>query len=887
VTRTQKQWTAIILGLCIFAGAVALVQAQDDAQETWQEPVNLSFSGTGRSPVLGSSSRGLFALWPDAAAGFFGYAEQDGSGVWQPPVLVELPFGTRAFEPELRSTDATPLYVPRLVMGQADRVHAFWRDANNVLYHSTAPAALMTDFAAWSIRQPLAASAVAVDAVMDVNGGLHLVYVRPQDTPEAPAGVYYRQSVDGGATWSESALLYGSSYLRTAVEDARVGLTAVAVPNEPPVLVAVFDNPALDQVWQLRSADGGQTWAAPQLVDQRRESDSPESVGPGQSAVQLFGDELHLVWQAGHGLDVCRLQHQLSTDAGQSWREAAFVPLPFDNCPDRVRWVAGSDEPMLLIQQEGQSFLLAWYGEQWSEAQMQPPLSSFVNPLSYQLVDFRWQQAQVVDGQLQVVGDDRNATSDVWFLQRPVGDVADWFPPPSVWGAPVVAGSSELPVQSPLLVADSLGQVHLFWVQPYAVNGGALTLYHVLWNGELWSRPAPVGSSPTGDVVTPSVVALPDGRLLAAWVDNGGQLYTSLVQAARAMISAEWSPPMSVAVGQVTAAPDLQVLANGRVLLAYAAPLNEGRGIYLLASDNGSSWGEATWVFDAAAAGVPMPNWPHLATDEAGTVHLLWTNFSLPPEVAPLSGQYARSVDGGETWLPAELVAESSVMWQEVVTARNGVVHRLWQTAVENGAEFFHEYSYDGGQSWQSDGRIPGLGNGNRALAALADATGQLHLLQIDGDTVQHRVWGDGRWMLEEPLVFASMVTAHEVGLAAVLPQDVLWLAYGAALPVTELMPLPEYVLVQNRQLALELGETAVTPLPVLTPTPTLVVTPTVMPLPTATAVLPPVNHDQEGGLTIPGGETGQLVVSVLPAILLVGGVLGFGLLRMMWKRNR
>src|SRR5690606_29272881 len=131
--------------------------------------------------------------------------------------------------------------------------------------------------------------------VVGTNNQLHLLYLWPDSTPDLPAGVYYRQTVEteNGRVWSEPLPLYQSPYLR--------GLTASAANVDLIIdgntLFAAWDNRPRKQLLFSRSLDGGQSW---QAASERVGPESGSSVVmPFDAKMELNDDKLLFLWSKG------------------------------------------------------------------------------------------------------------------------------------------------------------------------------------------------------------------------------------------------------------------------------------------------------------------------------------------------------------------------------------------------------------------------------------------------------------------------------------------------------------------------------------------------------------------------------------------------------------
>jgi hypothetical protein len=899
---------ALLALLAVGAAAQTAPGAQTAAGD-WAEPVNLSRSGRTAQPLLLVDAAGTaHAFWQDAAAGYVyshnrpepDEATADG---WLLPQRVELPFGSRRYFPDLRLEAATPLFRPTLLATPDGRIHAFWLDDERALFYSSVPASDVADFSAWSGRERLAETAVALAVAPGER--LHLAYLRPRESTAFPAGVYYR-SLAAGGDWTAPVQLYRSPYFfGLAGERAHLRLAAVADGDDEQVVVA-WDNRPLERVFLAVSADGGQSWGEPQVIDERRPGDRPDSAGPSHLLIDARPGQILLLWQAGHGTETCRQYYQLSHDGGVTWQAPELLPEPPAACAQANRFLPGGDLPLLWSTTADATYLLAWDGRRWSDPQRQPALDRLVNPATYRPLDFACRQPVAAAGTLLLLGCDDNG-KDVWLTSRPLGGLTDWFPPPPpepVWSpAQVLVESERAPAEIRLLAAGD-GRFHAFWVETganvvqYARGGSGLEAV------DAWSRPAPVLSVPeSGPVAGFAVAADAVGRLLAVWSgQTSGELYFSWANAARATAASEWTSPQRLPALRLQAAwPDLALDRGGTIHVAYTIPVNEERGIYLVQSeDGGAGWSQPIPVFDGVAAGWEMVGRPRLAAGPHGRLYLLWTRQALP---APEAGEtrqtsalyYATSEDGGLTWSEADEVVQAAVLWREIVVWANGDVLRLWAEAAASGEpQLWYQESNDGGSRWGRPLRVAGIGaagvagHANGPAALTRDGAGRLHLVQLQasgeavaGLQLQQWLWQDERWQAQgrELLAGAGLDGALMAGGALAAAADdshrlaVLYAAAGAE-ETRHTLNFSSRLLEEPAELPEP--EPTITPRPTQTPLPP----PTATPPPTPTPVFPR-EADQSGGLPVSLGSGYQQIdslVAVVPAGIIVLLVVLLGL---------
>jgi hypothetical protein len=764
--------TIAALFLALIAGQAPLAATQIDETE-WMTPINLSESGAAGDVIVVEDSEGVVhVLWLDESKGFvYSRSEEE---AWMAPVALELPFVAELTEQQETAGVVAELFVPQLLADATGHIHAFWLDDEAALRHSAVVADSFSEASSWSETETVAEGVLAMAVILDAAGSLHLAYMQAQDTEDASAGVYYRRSDNGVVSWTPAMALFQSAYFRSLpVEQANISLATMTTDAGSRVLVA-WDLPSRERVFVIHSVDNGETWLEPRQVDRRQSTDAETAVGPSNIHVVTTGREVHLVWQAGHEGALCSQYHQWSRDGGDSWEEPQVILDELLVCPDAASLLALPDERLLLVATlEGNIqpgvYLTAWNGSRWSELREQAPLSNFTDPETLRPVRLGCRQELAAAEEIIVVGCSSGDVRDVWLLTRPLGDVAHWFPAPSPWQvAPILAGADK-EIQFSVLVPDVDGRLHVLWAE-----ADSDVIQYVHWDGSRWSTSLPVLTSPTGVVDRPAAMLTADRRLLVMWNDvEGGRIYTSHTGADRAPYAEDWLAPQPLPVQREGAASvDFLVEGAGAIYAAFAVPINEGRGIYLLRSDNlGESWSEPVLVFDAAANQWAMVDRPQLALTKQGHLHLLWTRYALPPHGRAQALMYTRSSDGGLNWSEPQVVVQAPLLWSQITAVAGGRVLRHWQEAAGDRVMLWQEATAHDGLNWSYTTTAANAAAAG-APTLVEDAAGRLHLVYQDGSRLHYRFWNGERWAQAESLVLGRTAVADVSSLAAAIISD-------------------------------------------------------------------------------------------------------------------
>jgi hypothetical protein len=428
-----------LIGLTMVESALGATKIQAQSSEDWSEPTNLSQSGSSSDPMLVVDSDGVFhVIWVDEFAGYF-YVS--GNGVeWSEPVVVNLPF-----------TDG----VPKLLADKQGFIHAFWRDASNALYYSSVRAIDFEFAAAWTTPVKLGESAFDIGITLDQNGDIHLIYLRPLDSTEFPAGVYYRKLVRRDAEWRWSApvMIYSSPYFRSIeLADSNVDI-ATSMIDGAEYIYAVWDNQPRGRVYLGMSTDGGQTWGTPEEIDQ------PDSAlgysNTGKILVDAYEQNILLVWQRSSNGGFCSEYYQQSGDGGNTWSQPKEIIREAQSCGQEEQLINDSQGLIYLwTNLQNQVTLAAWDQQQWSKPQVQNELSAFTDSETQKTVTYDCRQP-ALDGsnRLAVVGCDTSGGGDIWFTDRQLEDVASWFSSQSAWSKAEEFVSGQIAIDSLVLIA--------------------------------------------------------------------------------------------------------------------------------------------------------------------------------------------------------------------------------------------------------------------------------------------------------------------------------------------------------------------------------------------------------------------------------------------------
>jgi hypothetical protein len=736
-----KIYLIVVFIVPVFLFSVPAGYAQTDLG--WSEPVNISLSGSSTNPSIVVDAKGtIHVIWFDKLDRYK-YAESVDGISWSSPQIVNFPFS--------REGNTSPTFLV-----DDNEIHILWLDRQSqTLYYSRSLPANLDVPSTWTNFTELADWVVNYDAKIGVRGNLYVSYINTRGTTTIAPGVYVRRL--DGAGWSQPKSIYASQYFRSlSPEDSNIRL-GVSDGNDTDIVFLVWDDRANKNIFLAESQNNGNDWGTPVQI-----SGPDDYMGltfPFNINIGFRENNPLLIWWAGIPGEYCSLYSQLYDMDGNQLDGSSKQRKELSPCPQSNDFIVqGGDLPVLSLNSQDELSFVAWDGNNWSAIQAQRDLSVFENPVTLDGVLFGCRKITFYLEKIYVVGCDTGIGGDIWFRSRELGSRDAWFPPPSAWKPPVQITNVDEKITRLTSVDDEKNNVHTFWIQSSLSDGGGNEkLYYSRWGDDGWSKPMAILAELEGRPIQFSTSADIPNRLLLAWVDGQtGGIQFSWSNSDRAASSSEWDAPVFVpTVSPVTSAPKILADMSGRVIIVYAVPVNEQRGIYFISSDDaGRTWSGPFMIFDAIAAGWDVVDKPEISLSGDGRLHILFERFSLQGDQRRSMGvYYSQSTNGGGAWIGPELVSDQPISWSRVIGHDETVVHRLWQE--RNGTELvdYHQISWDGGMSWDNPISI-GAGTGEVSSPSVEiDRIGSLHLLQLvqnEGVEIVHQSWTDSQWIKQE-----------------------------------------------------------------------------------------------------------------------------------------
>lgn len=745
--KRYKPFYGILLTLAMTASVFFASPSRGYAQtsQDWSDPVNLSNSGASTNPSIVVDAKGtIHVIWFDQLDGYK-YSESLDGVVWSHPKTVEFPFSPLG--------DTRPTFVPN----DDGEIHILWRNQDSqTLYYSKSLSSNLDEPSAWTNSTELAEAVVNFNVKVNSNGNLYVGYISSKGTETIPPGVNFRRL--NGAGWSQPKNLYSSQYFRSLTsEDSNIQL-GVSEGGTTDNVFIVWDDRPQKRIFLARSSNNGDEWE-----DSVQISGPDDYIGltlPFNINIGFFDNEPLLVWWVGSSGGRCSLYSQLYVNDANQLDTSGKLREEFSFCPQTSEFIVQyGDYPLLLLSAQDDVSLIAWNGSNWSAIQNQEELSVFENPATLDGVLFGCKKVAVYKEKIYSIGCDKGIGRDIWFRSRELGSLDTWFPSPSAWKTPTHITSVNQRISMLSSEDDENNNIHIFWIQSsFLDEAGDETLQYAKWGDGVWSKPVAILAEFKGKPIQFTVTADLPGRLLLSWIDGDtGEVLFSWANSDRAVSPSEWDTPVYIrSVSPINSSPNLLADSSGRIIITFAVPVNEHRGIYFVSSDDtGRTWSEPLLLFDAAAAGWDLVDQPKLGLSGDGRLHVLFERFSLKGGHRQSEGlYYSQSSNGGDTWSDAELVSEGSVSWSDIVAYDQQIVHRLWQEKDGTKLVNFHQFSENGGLTWSTPISIAGVINGAGSPSVNVEWNGNLHLMQLvqnDGVFISHQEWNGSQWSRQEP----------------------------------------------------------------------------------------------------------------------------------------
>ncbi len=758
-----KRSSLMLTGMIMLVILISLLStslkgfAQDGGLE-WDDPVNISASGVSVNPhIIANDEEVFMVLWDhsaevtgsrDARSGF-SLKTPDG---WSESKWVSLPFSGLN---------------PEYLVDETRLIHVIWIDDEDTLRHHPASLANFSSNAGWYGSRNIGSAVVAFDAALDEKNRIHVVFISGDETVWGPAGVYYTRSTSYGPSWTIPLRLFESDYFQQYLGPVQFDPNPIspepAYPSvdveiigidEDQIIAVSWDNPSLKRIYESGSNDLGINWDP--VVEVQGPNERSPYASPRRLLTISHQDELIRTWQILESGGNCTQVYQSSSDLGNTWSQVQLVFPDLVGCPNEFKALKNPVGDILLFATfQNQTYLVAWNGTEWSYPQDQQALTYFVDPETYNFVDYGCRSAEIVDGTLIVVGCDQGEGRDIWITQAPLESTEDWYGRRSDW---IEGGSISLEpedIYSLSLISDETNVIHSLMSHKSddAVDAFTSVIEYTGWEDNGVIGPFPIHSNLPGMTRDLELSMDNQGGLSAFWSGSqAGEITYSRTSIKEAPSSAGWSEPVKFnPEGTPGRGPGL-LWTDDQQFLVYAIPANEDRGVYLASSiDGGQTWEPSDEVFNAVTGDCSLVEAPALASTRNGDLHAIWTCSTLPGGVGPFEIVYARSEDNGKSWSPAEPIIEGSIISSWLLGGPGQTLHLIWVDRLSDQYRTRHSLSRDGGHTWSVTSNIITVEGEIPPVATVIDRAGQVHFLQVEeqglsSPQLRYMTWWDGKW---------------------------------------------------------------------------------------------------------------------------------------------
>jgi len=227
------------------------------------------------------------------------------------------------WEPDVRLTNdpfdsITCFANAKAVATSGDTVHVVWadsRDGNFEIYYKQS----LDGGTTWGVDTALTADASWSERPTVVADG-STVHVAWYDGRLGPPRIFYKKSLDNGATWGADVSLTPA---------AGVAYHPSMVVSGSTVHVAWTDMSAGPQIYYTRSLDSGTTWETQQNI-----TPSAPAAGKNFASIAASGSDVHVAWMDYRGEP--RIYYTRSQDNGVTWDTDKAITSTYSQFPSIV-----------------------------------------------------------------------------------------------------------------------------------------------------------------------------------------------------------------------------------------------------------------------------------------------------------------------------------------------------------------------------------------------------------------------------------------------------------------------------------------------------------------------------------------------------------------------
>ena len=235
----------------------------------------------------------------------------------------------------------------------------------------------------------------------------------------------------------------------------------------------------------------------------------------------------------------------------------------------------------------------------------------------------------------------------------------------SGWGIATLLEASEMPADSPQIVADSNGNFIAVWRQAWKlVNGDRYGIYanrYVAGTG--WGTATTVYVDTTrGDVTAngdPKIAVDLNGNAVVVWSVYDWSWNHTSVRANRYVAGTGWSGVTNLSTESVQSAysPNVALDSNGNAIAVWSQDTDANNPVKGIRADRytvGTGWGTPAPIEPTTIAVTRTGSAPQIAFDANGNAIAVWYQYGKP-------GIYANRYVAGAGWGAAETIVDPSI----------------------------------------------------------------------------------------------------------------------------------------------------------------------------------------------------------------------------------
>ena len=253
------------------------------------------------------------------------------------------------------------------------------------------------------------------------------------------------------------------------------------------------------------------------------------------------------------------------------------------------------------------------------------------------------------------------------------------------WSTPLRLSSSGH-ASHPLITADPYGGAHAVWTEGSGEKDEMPdTIYYSQLVDGTWTPPVDIIATTSPETAIPESLEMDDqGNLVLLW-KTASRLLISSAPVAETGSATSWITSVAAPVAGPGGA-SLQIGADGSYHVVFTRTAQELA--YITSFDRGGTWSSesrVTWIEDAKH----VIGEPHLAIDQANNRYVAWSRRAEATNWGPAGVWFARSTDGGASWLAAQEISSTSGHgWPELYLDSRGRLRLTWIGNLASGGRY-------------------------------------------------------------------------------------------------------------------------------------------------------------------------------------------------------